>query len=64
MSGTKAHYEGDMERLGKDLAAKAKVESGKPSNLFLRLPETGRKLMVGLLDMQDMVRLDTAMVHR
>ena len=50
MSGTKAHYEGDMERLGKDLAAKAKVESGKPRNLFLRLSESDRKLMVGLLD--------------
>ena len=38
--------------------------NGRPSNLFLRLPETGRKLMIGLLGMQDMLRLDTAMVHR
>ena len=53
-----------METMGEDLALKAKVESGKPSNLFLRLPETGCKLMVGLLDIQDMLRLDTAVVHR
>ena len=64
MSGAKAHYEDNMERMGADLALKAKVESGKPSNLFLRLPETGCKLMVGLLDMQDLVGLGTAMVHR
>ena len=64
MSGAKAHYEDNMERMGEDLALKAKVESGKPSNLFLRLPETCRKLMVALLDIQDMLRLDTAMVHR
>ena len=64
MSGSMAHYEDNMERVGEDLASKAKVESGKPSNLFLRLPETGCKLMVALLDIQDLVGLDTAMVHR
>ena len=53
-----------METMGEDLALKAKVDSGKPSNLFLRLPETGCKLMVVLLDMQDLVGLGTAMVHR
>tara|TARA_A100001035_G_scaffold84064_1_gene65250 strand:- start:217 stop:573 length:357 start_codon:yes stop_codon:yes gene_type:complete len=50
-----------MESLGEGLALKAKVESGKPSNLFLRLPETVRNPMVGL---QDMLSLDTAMAHR
>ena len=64
MSGVKAHNEDEMERLGEDLASKAKVGSGRPSNMFLRLPETGRKIMVALLDMQDMLRLDTAVVHR
>ena len=64
MSGTKSHNEGDMERLGEDLASKAKVGNGRPSNLFLRLPETGRKLTIGLLGTQDRLRLDTAMAHR
>ena len=64
MSGAKAHNKDEMERLGEDLASKAKVGSGRPSNMFLRLPETGCKLMVVLLDMQDLVGLGTAMVHR
>ncbi len=32
--------------------------------MFLRLAETGCKLLVGLLVMQGMLRLDTAMVRR
>ena len=64
MSGVKAHNEDEMERLGEDLASKAKVGNGRPSNLFLRLPETGRKLTIGLLGTQDRLRLDTAMAHR
>ena len=56
MSGSKAHNEDNMERMGEDLASKAKVESGKPSNLFLRLPETDRKLMVAVLDGCDLTR--------
>jgi hypothetical protein len=40
------------------------VGNGRPSNLFLRLPVTGRKLTIGLLGTQDRLRLDTAMAHR
>ncbi len=51
LSGTGAQYEDDMESLGEDLASKM-----TESHLFLSLPETGRKLMVGLLDIQGCAR--------
>ena len=42
----------------------AEASSRKPRNLFLRLDEIGSKVMVGMLGGRDVVRLDTAMVHR
>lgn len=36
----------------------------QPISGFLRLPDHGRKTLVSMLELVDMVRLDTAMVHR